>query len=205
MANFLEGKQHHILYKTTNLITERYYIGMHSTNSLEDGYIGSGKRLWYEIRKYGRVNFKFEILEHCSTRAELVAREAIIVNEQEINREKCLNLKTGGSGGAHKAATKAFRDKLKNNPEFRRKFSETCSQRNKKQYEEGKRMRAYFYDWTGKTHSEETKQKISKANKGKGVGQLNSQYNTHWITNGLVNKKVKKDMPIPEGWHRGKK
>ena len=37
-------KQYHFIYKTTNIITERYYYGMHSTDNLEDGYLGSGKR-----------------------------------------------------------------------------------------------------------------------------------------------------------------
>ena len=44
----------HYIYKTTCNITNKYYIGMHSTSNLEDGYLGSGKRLRYSIRKYGK-------------------------------------------------------------------------------------------------------------------------------------------------------
>ena len=46
----------HYIYKTTCNVTKRYYIGMHSTTNLEDGYLGSGKRLRYSIRKYGKEN-----------------------------------------------------------------------------------------------------------------------------------------------------
>ena len=51
-----DSHPHYILnfiYKTTNLINGKYYIGMHSTDNLEDVYIGSGKRLWFSIKNYG--------------------------------------------------------------------------------------------------------------------------------------------------------
>ncbi len=55
----------HYLYKTTCLVTNRYYIGMHSTCNIDDGYMGSGKRLRYSIRKYG-VDILIWIKEHKS-------------------------------------------------------------------------------------------------------------------------------------------
>jgi hypothetical protein len=61
------------------------------------------------------------------------------------------------------------------------------------------------YIWTGKKHKEETKRKISETNKIKQKGELNSQYGTMWITNGIENKKIKKDEIIPEGWTKGRK
>ena len=62
---------HHYIYKTTCTVTGRYYIGMHSTSNLEDGYVGSGKRLWLSIRKYGLENHEREILEFLEDRNAL--------------------------------------------------------------------------------------------------------------------------------------
>lgn len=55
---------YHLVYLTTNLITGKQYIGDHSTNNLNDGYLGSGDCLISSIKKHGRKNFKREILEN---------------------------------------------------------------------------------------------------------------------------------------------
>jgi hypothetical protein len=91
-----KDKKYHIIYKTINLLTEKYYIGMHSTDDLEDGYLGSGKRLTYSLRKYGKENHIREILEFCDSREELNFREAEIINMNEISKNECMNLKVGG-------------------------------------------------------------------------------------------------------------
>ena len=36
-------------------------------------------------------------------------------------------------------------------------------------------------------------------------GERNSQYGTMWITNGELNKKIRKDDPLPEGYYPGRK
>jgi hypothetical protein len=87
MPNINKDKKYHFIYKTTNLINSKFYIGMHSTSNLNDGYIGSGKRLKASIKKYGVDNFKFEILEYCNSRQLLAEREKYIVNQEMIDYE----------------------------------------------------------------------------------------------------------------------
>jgi hypothetical protein len=59
-------------------------------------------------------------------------------------------------------------------------------------------------NWTGKTHTEETKRKIGEANSIKQKGEVNSQFGTCWINNGTENKKIKKTDELPKGWSLGR-
>jgi hypothetical protein len=208
-------KKLHFIYKTTNLLTGRYYIGMHSTDDLEDGYLGSGKRLRYSIRKYGEQNHQREILEFIDTREELKFREKEIVSLDEIAKENCMNLVVGGEGGfsseqqRENAKKSNERQKeLSKNPKWVKKRSKKMTESLNKQYEKGDREKVYFHDWNGNNHSEESKKKMSLSKKGTGVGKNNSQFGTCWITKGGVNKKIKKDDLSQfenEGWIRGMK
>jgi len=211
-------KKYHFIYKTTNLLSGKYYIGMHSTDNLNDGYMGSGKRLRYSINKYGKQNHKVEILEFFDSRDELKKREREIVNLNEIAKEECMNLVVGGEGGGMyntiekmKEVSKKGNEKLKylrqNNEEWSKKDSEVRSQRRKMEFETGVRDKNKFkFDWTGIKRSEETKQKIGKANSEKQKGELNSQFGTCRITKEGVNKKIKKndiEIFMKKGWNKG--
>lgn len=89
----------HIVYKTTNLINQRYYVGKHTTNNLNDEYLGSGKLLCQAVSKYGKENFKREILYIFETEADAFLKEAEIVNVDLISDPMCYNLAPGGCGG----------------------------------------------------------------------------------------------------------
>lgn len=203
-------KKYHYIYKTTNIITGKYYIGMHSTDNLEDGYLGSGKRLWYSVKKYGKENHKVEILEFLPNRRSLIEREMGLVNEDIIKEELCMNLKTGGLGGFISdeqqkkraiAAGKASAKKRKVDDMLYLKFKEIASKTMKKNHKEGK----IKYDtFAGKKHTDETKRKISKTNSIKQKGENNSQFGSVWITNGKENKKIKKIDVIPNNWKLGR-
>ncbi len=201
-------KKYNYIYKTTNLINGKYYIGMHSTDNLKDGYIGSGKRLWYSIKKYGKENFLIEILEFYDNRELLKNREKELVNENLINDHLCMNLKKGGEGGGklwskehaqkfHSAGGRAVRlmfgkihrEKMKTDVEYRNRVIEKL-----------KGNKSFF----GKNHKEETKKKIGLINSKKQKGKNNSQFGTIWISNGIENKKIKKDEEIPKGWEKGR-
>jgi hypothetical protein len=91
-------KKYHYLYKTTNLINGKFYVGMHSTDDLEDEYLGSGKYLRNSINYHGKENFKKEILEFFDTREILMEKEKDFVNKDFIKDPLCMNLHIGGNG-----------------------------------------------------------------------------------------------------------
>jgi hypothetical protein len=211
-------KRIQFVYKTTNLLNGTYYIGVHSTWNIDDGYLGSGKRLIRSIKKYGKENFKREILKVFSNYQDALNYESYLVNESLLEDELCLNLKPGGSGGfcnnEHKEkfieslknsqeyASKKGREKilwlLENDIEWKTKYSNNIKEGLKKSNFD-------FCTFKGKKHTEESKQKIRESMKGKGSSESNSQFGTRWITNGIQNKKINKEESIPEGWILGRK
>jgi hypothetical protein len=92
-----KGKyKYHYFYKITNLINNHFYYGIHSTNNLNDGYMGSGSRLHHAYKKYGIENFSKEILKYFDTREELAQYEADVVTEELVLDENCYNISCGG-------------------------------------------------------------------------------------------------------------
>lgn len=90
---------HYTVYKITNNINGKIYIGKHQTKNLNDSYMGSGKILLQSIEKYGVENFKKEILFQFDNEADMNAKEAEIVTEEFCLREDTYNLCPGGNGG----------------------------------------------------------------------------------------------------------
>lgn len=212
MANFKENKKYHYTYKTTNLINGRYYLGMHSTNQLNDGYLGSGKRLYYELNKYGKENFKFEILEQFNSREELVQAEINLITEEDIKNSNCLNLKPGGQGGftdenrmSNQERKERFLKKLLTDPDFRKQNSEIHRQQLKDRWEIGMFSNRNSATFKGRKHKPETIELMKKSKQETGKGCNNSQFGTCWITNEIESKKIKKGDLIPEGWRLGRK
>ena len=207
----------HYLYKTTCLITGRYYIGMHSTSNLEDGYMGSGKRLRFSIRYHGKDNHAKEILEFFDNRELLIEAEIKAITPEMISDRNCMNLKEGGYGGGgfwsdehmmkcSRAGNKAFKEKLATDKAFREAKSIKSSENTKKGMAEGK-IKPIDYSWLGKKHSDESKIKMSESSKGAGTSEDNSQYGTCWVTKEGLNKKIKKDdlgIYLNEGWVKGR-
>jgi group I intron endonuclease len=87
-----------IVYKTTNLINNKIYVGKDSHSNPK--YLGSGVLLKQAFKKYGRENFIKEILEVCETPKQLDEREIFWIAElQATKREIGYNLAQGGTGG----------------------------------------------------------------------------------------------------------
>ena len=86
-----------IIYKTTNLINGKIYVGQDSKNN--PGYFGSGKIIKSAIKKYGKENFKKEIIETCTSKEILDEREKFWIKELN-SRDKSIgyNITEGGEG-----------------------------------------------------------------------------------------------------------
>ena len=206
-------KEHlyHYIYRITCVITEKYYIGMHSTSNLDDGYMGSGKRIYKSIRKHGKENHIKEVLEFLPTRSELALRESEIVNKELLLDKKCMNLKEGGFGGGRiwskkhaeafiPSGTIAFQHKMKTDPEFKERFSKATAESNKR-VKRGWTKK--ITDWTGKKHTAETIEKMKRSKAGHGSGQANSQWGTCWVNKDGTAVKIKQDNLhefLDQGW-----
>ena len=90
--------KYHYFYKITNNLNGHFYYGVHNTNNLNDGYMGSGTRLHYAYKKYGIENFTKEILKFFDTSKEAFEYESEVVNEDLIKDDNCYNIKQGGDG-----------------------------------------------------------------------------------------------------------
>jgi hypothetical protein len=132
-------RKHHIIYKTTCLVTGRYYIGMHSTDDLNDNYLGSGVRLKRSINKYGQDQHVRVILEDLPSRDAAAAREKELITPELRADRNCMNCGAGGLGAVDRPAT---------SEETRRKMSIARK---------------------GKPHTPEWSAKIGAAHKGKKI------------------------------------
>jgi group I intron endonuclease len=86
------------IYKTVCVVNGKIYIG--KTSKSDPNYLGSGLLLKRAIKKYGKENFKKEILEECKTIEELNEREKHWIKElRSTDHEVGYNIAFGGNGG----------------------------------------------------------------------------------------------------------
>jgi len=145
------------VYETTNLINGKKYRCIHKTKNINDKYLGSGTTFVNSIKKYGKDNFKREILEFCDSYNELLEREKFYVNDEWIKDRTNYNKKTGGQSAG------ILSDESKN------KISKTL----KEKYQRGELV-ATIGEWikengtwisNGGVVSEESKENSSKSAK----------------------------------------
>jgi hypothetical protein len=103
-------RTYHYLYKITR-DDGKYYIGIHSTDDLNDGYFGSGKRLWKSIKRHGKDRHKMTILEFASARSAVKELEKALVTHEMLRDPLCMNLAEGGGAGPMRH-TEASRKKM---------------------------------------------------------------------------------------------
>lgn len=186
-------KTYYLVYKITNRINNKFYIGAHKTKDKNDNYMGSSKVLKRSIAKYGKENFIKEILYEANSLEEMYLKEKEMV---VIDRSISYNIKQGGIGGWEYVNDNGLCDRKgflgkKHTVETRQKITEKLL---------GNTI------WLGREHSEETKNKMSKVHREREnhIGAKNSQYGRMWITNGQISTRINKTDSIPVGWKKGR-
>ena len=211
---------YYTIYKVTNKINGKIYVGSHKTNNLNDNYMGSGKYLRHAFDKHGIENFNKEILYIFDTPELMYAKEAEIVNEEFIAETNTYNLKVGGFGGfdyinatgknlyGSNGKTSNVKDnfirgratvatKKKNDPEYAKQISEKISNS----------LNGRPGTFKGKTHTSDTKRIIGEKSSQHQSGTGNSQFGKRWIHSlaEQQSKKIPKDTKLPDGWSEGRK
>ena len=197
------------VYKITNNLNGRYYIGIHQTEDLNDKYFGSGSVIIAAVKKYGRSNFTKEYLAIFENKEDMIAMEIQLVTEAFIQLEETYNLRIGGiyyGGEPHSDERKA-------------KIGAASA----RSWAEGRmdhiipKMRATFQErakagvhnsFLGKKHSEKTIAILSAKAK-KRTGSKNSSFGSKWMHNRKlrITTKVRGpevDQLLSQGWKFGR-
>lgn len=197
------------IYKITNLINNKIYVGKEKHNNPK--YFGSGLLIKKAIEKHGIQNFEKTILEECDTFEQMSEREIYWIAElNATNLEIGYNLQSGGIGGCDSEFVKAKisdtvsklwadPDSVYNTVEYRENLSEALKQ--VVWSEERLQKNAEFLKanppWKGKKFSDEHKQNIGNSVRGEKNG-LFGKYLPHMDANLIPFEKGS----IP--WNKGK-
>jgi len=183
-----------VIYITTNLINGKKYIGKDEKNNSD--YLGSGIHLTRSIKKYGKENFRKEIIEHCKTSEELKEKEIYWIDfYKACESDQFYNIAKGGDGGnvikgySEEQKKEIYKKTIKNRKWYKPtdETKQKISQKHKgkklsditkfklSEYNKGKKWTSkqrenFIKSNTGHIVTEETRLKISKATKGKHTG-----------------------------------
>lgn len=220
---------YYLIYKITNIVNHRFYIGAHKTNNIDDDYMGSGKVIKRAIKKYGIEHFTKEILYIFDNQIDMFLKEVEIVNKEFVDNPLTYNLREGGKGGytglyhlpeyreSQSIKKKQF---LEQNPDKLLKQIQNLIKGKEKNKQERQHRWNNDPEFKEKillnaekarklTLTDDSKQKRKETYKliGHQQGEKNSQFGKMWIYSieTLKSKMILKTDSIPEGWIKGRK
>lgn len=172
----------YIVYKTTNKVNNKFYIGVH--NNTKPNYLGSGPVLNSAIKKYGTSNFVRETLYEFNTKEMAYQKEKELISEELINSPNCYNVKQGGLGGGNGGHIP--------NSKTRKKMSET--------------RKRHCWINNGVENSMVDKSLPLPDGWVKGRIKFNpvTTKGSKWYTDGINSILLKPSDIVPEGFYRGR-
>jgi hypothetical protein len=209
------------VYITTNTVNKKFYIGVHRTKNLDDGYMGCGHyrgrklreqldtRLYRALRKYGDDAFITEVIHSFDNEVDAYKKEKELI---DITNKNCYNDKPGGIGGFHPSTNKG---RVLTEKE-RMRLSESAKIRSKSYTLQTELLKEHVKSRIGKTYSEiygvkkgqeisrkrsvaltgrklsaEHKRKMSENRKGRDCGKCKGRKKVY----NVVNNKIMKLFP----------
>jgi len=187
MSNTIYSKHflYYVVYETCCIVNQMTYIGCHATDNLDDGYIGSGKHLKRAIKKYGKENFKRNIIQIFNDPVKMFSLESSLVTEEYVKDPNTYNLVVGGFGGFKVQDINEWKLKLKESSSKRANKTPALglqhTDETKKKISESNKGRPAWNKglpgtWVGKVHTQASKDKISKNRSGITAGNKNPMY-----------------------------
>jgi group I intron endonuclease len=110
----IREKKFNIVYITTNLVNGKQYIGDHSTNNLDDNYLGSGIAIVSAQKELGKQNFKREILEQFSTKQEAFDAQEKYINLHNTLTPNGYNISPTGGHNVTGCMSEETKNKIRN-------------------------------------------------------------------------------------------
>ncbi len=166
-------KKYNYVYITTNLITEKQYIGDHSTDNLNDLYLGSGDILKKSLSKYGKNQFEKIILEQFGTKEQAFLAQEKYIKEYNTLTPNGYNISPKGGHNVKDCISEETRKKIsksrigfKHTDESKNKMSLQRRGSDNAMYGKGYLLSGNKNGMYGKTHSEEIKQSIREKHIG---------------------------------------
>lgn len=168
----------HFVYLTTNLINGKQYVGDHSTNNLNDGYLGSGKPYFKRaLKEYGIENFKKEILEFFPSKGEAFDAQEKYIKKFNTLAPNGYNISPkGGYGVPFSYLSECTKEKIGNSSKGRFHTPESKLKMGRK----------------GRIFSEESKEKMRKSAKNRKI----SEETRLKMRIAKLNKKMSEDSKI---------
>ena len=180
-------RKYHMLYKTTCIVTGKWYIGIHSTDHLDDGYLGSGRYLTNSVNKYGRGAHIRTVLDMFDTRKEMIAAEKEKVTNEMLLDPMCMNLMIGGTS----------REEHKNI--ILERASKKISEVAKAMWARRKDNPELMESFISKVHTKEHKIKRAESLKAKGYKRTSAQLENMKAGQAKYYSSVDKDILLARG------